>query len=126
MLKKILLPVIAVLVIVAAAAAYLFTANSAFFVTEGTNVEITEDEPVYVIRFADPEGNPVPGVMANVCSDTVCTMLTADEDGVAHFSGEDAAWSLQVLKVPEGFTFTANEKMPLNKGETVITLNKNP
>lgn len=118
MLKKIVLPVIAVLVIAAAAAAYLFTANTAYFTTEETI------ESAYAIRFVDPDGNPVSGVMANVCDDTACTMLTADDDGVALFSGDINGRSLQILKVPEGFTFTDGEKLPLIEGETVVTLNR--
>lgn len=122
MLKKILLPVIAVLVISIAAAAYLFSVNTEHFTQE--TVGGTETE--YVIRFTDPEGNPVPGVMANVCDDVACTMLTSDEDGVARFTGELKPWSVQILKVPEGFTFVEGEKLPLdeNGGETVIALNR--
>jgi len=125
MLKKILLPVLAVLVIAAAAGAYLFSVNSAHFTAEQTTVvTVVENEAVYVIKFTDPDGNPVPGVMANVCDDTACTMLTSDDDGVAHFAGEKKAWSVQILKAPEGFAFTA-DKLPLNEsGETAITLNR--
>lgn len=127
MLKRILLPVLAVLVIAAAAGAYLFSVNSEHFTIEQTAVVTkVENEAVYVIKFTDPDGNPVPGVMANVCDDTACTMLTSDDDGVAHFSGEIKPWSVQLLKVPEGFTFVEGEKLPLdeNGGETVITLNR--
>lgn len=127
MLKKILLSVLAVLVIAAAAGAYLFSVNTEHFTAEQTAVVTeVEGEAVYVIKFVDPDGNPVPGVMANVCDDTACTMLTSDEEGVAHFAGEIKPWSVQILKVPEGFTFIADEKLPLdeNGGETVIALNK--
>jgi hypothetical protein len=125
MLKKILLPVLAVLLIAAAAAVYLFSVNSAHFTQEETTVDVTETEPAYVIRFTDADGNPVPGVMANVCDETACTMLTADDEGVARFSGEEKEWGVQILKVPEGFTFDSGEKTPLNaEGETVIVLNK--
>ena len=118
MMKKIVVIIVAALVIAVAAMVYINTGAV-------TSVTVEETEPVYVIRFTDPDGNPVSGVMANVCDDTACTMLTADEDGVAHFSGERKAWSVQILKVPEGFTFAADEKIPLNEtGETVIVLNR--
>lgn len=126
MLKKILLPVIAALVIAVAAAAYLFSVNTDRLTAQTAVVTEVEGEAVYVIKFVDPDGNPVPGVMANVCDDTACTMLTSDEEGVVHFAGEIKPWSVQILKVPEGFTFAEGEKLPLdeNGGETVIALNR--
>ena len=118
MMKKIVLIVLAALVIAAAAVVYVNTGDTG-------SVTVMETEPVYVIRFTDPDGDPVPGVMLNVCDDTACTMLTADDDGTAHFSGEQKQWSVQILKVPEGFTFAQGEKLPLNEaGETVIVLEK--
>lgn len=126
MLKKIILIVLAVLIFSGAAAGYLFSVNSYDELSSSLVVTVDEDSAVYVIRFVDPDGEPVPGVMANVCDDTSCTMLTSDEEGVAHFSDEIKDWYLQILKVPEGFAFASGEKLPLDKngGETVITLNR--
>lgn len=124
MLKKIVLIVIAALVI--AAAAYLFSVYTVYDTSVQTEVVTLEKgEVAYAIKFTDPDGKPVSGVMANVCDDTACTMLTSDEEGLALFAGEEKAWSVQILKVPEGFVFVKDEKIPLNAdGETVIVLNK--
>lgn len=122
-MKKIVLVVIAVLVIALAAAAYLFSVNSRYFTTVA-NVEAVAQG--YVIRFADPEGQPVSGVMAKVCDETSCVMITSGEDGTAPFDGELKAWELQILTVPEGYAFLPDEvfKLDANGGETVITLNR--
>lgn len=119
MLKKIILPVIAVLVIACAAAVYLFSANSpAEIAASSVSDEIS-------IRFTDADGKPVAGVMCNVCDDTACIMLTSDEDGYARFSGDFVPSKVQLLKVPEGFTLPADPNFPLEEGrENVIVLNK--
>lgn len=62
-------------------------------------VELTH----YTFTFVDPDGNPLPGVMLSVCSDTFCAMAVSGEDGVAVFEGEPAVYEVHVLKAPEGY-----------------------
>ena len=40
----------------------------------------------YAIAFVDEAGNPVAGVVANVCDDVSCTVVTSDAGGRASFS----------------------------------------
>jgi len=121
MLKRIILPVLAVVLIACAAAVYLFSVNSPSEIA--ATAVITLEEGERAIRFVDADEKPVPGVMCNVCDDTSCIMLTSDENGIAIFSGDFAPSKVQVLKVPEGFTMPAEPNFPLSEsGETVIVL----
>lgn len=125
MLKRILLPVIAVLVIACAAAVYLFSVNSPDEIIEMTAITVDETSDVIAIRFTDADGKPVSGVMCNVCDETSCTMLTSDDEGYARFAGEFVPSKVQLLKVPEGFVLPADAEFPLEEGkENVIVLNK--
>lgn len=117
MLKRIILPIAAALAIVIG----LFAVNVAS-PTISPPTEVAER--VYSIRFVDPDGAPVPGVRVSVCDDSSCTVLTADESGVVQFTGIPGSWSAQLLKTPDGFTFSGGEKLPLEDGETVIVLNR--
>lgn len=124
MLRKIIFPVLIALVVAIAAGTYLFSVNSVHFSTEETVTEVQSDG--YVIKFTDSDGNPVSGVMAKVCDETSCTMVTSGEDGAAQFDGEPKAWEVQILSAPEGYSFPADEIYPLSEdgGETVIVLEK--
>ena len=121
-MRKILFPVLIALIVAIAAGAYLFTVNSAHFSSEEISSEVQSGG--YVIRFTDADGNPLSGVMAKVCDDAACTMITSGEDGSAVFSGEPKAWKVQVLSAPEGVAFDPDAVYPLPEagGETVIVL----
>lgn len=64
-----------------------------------------EDTVSYRVRFVDQNGEPVPGCVINFCTDTACTPVTSDETGVALFQGAPAAYHLQVVQVPQGYSF---------------------
>ena len=63
----------------------------------------------YILRVADQYGQPVPGAFINFCTDTACTMLQTDADGVITFDGARDAYHLSPLKVPEGYSFDASD-----------------
>ena len=59
----------------------------------------------YVLHITDQDGNPVPGVMVNFCTDVNCTMLVSDENGLVTFSAAPENYHVQLLKAPEGCSF---------------------
>ena len=59
---------------------------------------------VYNVVVADQNGNPVPGVFVNICTDTTCMPVQSDEFGYITFAGEPQAYHLQTIKVPEGYS----------------------
>lgn len=80
----------------------------------------------YVVKYVDQDGNPVAGVMLQVCDEETCQVYTSDENGVCAFTLAPYAWELHTLKVPEGYegdteTITI---APAEGGELVFTLTK--
>ncbi len=58
-----------------------------------------------MVKFVDQDGEPVPGCVINFCTDETCVPTFADEEGIAVFEGMPYAYHLQVIKVPEGYSF---------------------
>lgn len=80
----------------------------------------------YVVKYVDQDGNPVAGVMCQVCDEETCQVFTSDENGVCAFTLAPYAWEIHTLKVPEGYegdteTITI---APVEGGELVFTLTK--
>lgn len=113
MLRKIIPLILIVVLIAGAAGYYLFSVNSASVETSETTVVTLESGGVV---FRDSESNPIPGVMCNVCDETVCTMLTSDENGLIEIPKENFPCEVKFLKVPEGFKLP---EKPLQLGEEV-------
>ena len=80
----------------------------------------------YTIKCVDQNGDPVTGVMINVCTDETCTPSMVDENGVLSFTKEAYPYVLHVLLVPEGYEFdtTVEEIAPEEGGEVTFTFHK--
>lgn len=80
----------------------------------------------YKLTFADEEGNPVEGVIANVCDDNSCQPMTSDENGVVEFQAVPFAYHIQVISVPEGYEFDTSAEYYTEEagGEMSFTLTK--
>ncbi len=57
----------------------------------------------YRVFVKDESGAPVPGVMVQFCSDTVCLYGTTGEDGIALFEQPAGSYTAHILKAPAGF-----------------------
>ena len=78
-------------------------------------------EATYIVTFVDQNGDPVPGCYVNFCTDESCQPVQSDENGVASLTGEPYPYHLQVLKVPEGYTFDVSQEYTANEaGENLI------
>lgn len=91
----------------------------------GEAVEVIT-EATYTVKYVDQDGNPVAGVMCQVCDEETCQVYTSDENGVCEFTLAPYAWEIHTLKVPEGYegdteTITL---APVEGGELVFTLTK--
>ena len=82
--------------------------------------------PEWTIRFADQNGDPVPGCVVNFCTDEACTPVISDGNGLALFSGEPYPYHLQVIKVPEGYSFDTSQEFYADTagGEMTFTVTK--
>ena len=69
----------------------------------------------------------MPGCIVNFCTEEMCVPAVADENGVATFTGEPYAYHLQVIRVPEGYSFDTAQEFTAdpNGGEVRFTVNKN-
>ena len=80
----------------------------------------------YVVKYIDQDGNPVAGVMCQVCDEETCQVFVSDENGVCAFTLAPYAWEIHTLMVPAGYegdttTFTI---APVEGGELVFTLTR--
>ena len=80
----------------------------------------------YTLTFVDQDGNPVEGVIANVCDDTSCEPMTSDANGVVEFVKTPYAYHIQVIMVPEGYEFDTSAEYYTDEtgGEMTFTLTK--
>ena len=67
--------------------------------------EASSAAQAYVLLVTDQYGNPVPGLMANFCTDTLCTMTVADENGVIRYEGAQGTYHVQLIMAPAGYSF---------------------
>ncbi len=81
----------------------------------------------YTFKCVDQSGNPVAGVMLQVCDAETCQVLKTDESGLCRFSGAPYAWEVHILRAPAGYTADSTEVVyaPVNGGEMVFTLTAN-
>ncbi len=70
--------------------------------------ETTEAQPTaggeYNILVVDENDNPVPGVIVQFCTDSMCNLGKTKEDGIAVFAAETpGAYTIHIQGVPDGF-----------------------
>lgn len=84
-------------------------------------------EVTYVIKYVDQNGNPVPGVMCQVCDETTCQVFVSDANGICEFTLAPYAWEIHTLMAPAGYTADTQiiTIAPVEGGELVFTLTKN-
>ena len=80
------------------------------FQMSGQKTIEANDEDVYRVIVSDSDGDLVPGVKVQFCSDVSCMMGTTDENGAAGFEAEEGqTYTVHILKVPEGYEKTSEE-----------------
>lgn len=80
------------------------------------------EEYAYLVRFADQNGDPVPGVMAQVCSDTVCTVYVSDDAGECAFALAPDKWEMHLLMIPDGYSGDMQSARELAAGGEIIEI----
>ena len=64
------------------------------------------NEPkTYILHVIDQFSNPVGEVMVNFCTDTACTPQETDETGTITYEGEPYKYHVQIIEVPEGYSY---------------------
>ena len=62
----------------------------------------------YLLYVFDQNDMPVSGVMVAFCTDTSCILQQSDDNGTISFNGTPDIYHLQLLKVPEGYSFDSD------------------
>ena len=89
--------------------------------TEATEVsEENEAGPVYKVTVVDEEGNPLSGVMVQICFETCLPGMT-NAEGVAEFAVAEADYKVSFLMIPEGFA-ADEEQYYFDNGAYEMTL----
>ena len=82
----------------------------------------TEKKAAFKVTVKDEAGNPVSGVMLQICKDA-CVPARTDESGVATFNIEITdGYKLSVMSCPEGYEYTGEAEVYLENGATEYTL----
>ncbi len=106
----------------------LFRAQGYEITWEYEEEEPEENIPVeaYLLHTVDQNGEPVSGVYVNFCTDTACTMFTSDENGLITFDGEPDEYHVQILMVPEGYSFDSAFELYTGRvyGEWILRIRK--
>ena len=59
----------------------------------------------YTVYVVDQNHNPVSDVCVTFCTDKACMMAEGDENGVVVFIGDPDVYHLQIVDVPEGYSY---------------------
>lgn len=88
--------------------------------------EAPAGDGTYTVTYVDQNGDPVPGVMCQVCDANSCQVFVSNADGVCEFTLPAGIYEIHTLKVPDGYegdTTTVTEA-PVGGGELNFTLTK--
>jgi peroxiredoxin len=107
------------------------------FKAEGETREITwayaeeevkqENAPqAYTIHVVDQNNKPVPEVMVNFCTDTACVPNESDENGTVTFTGAPDVYHVQIIEVPDGYSWDESYEMYTTReyGEWILRVRK--
>lgn len=94
--------------------------------TDARPEEQVATSATYTFTCVDQNGDPVTGVMINVCTDESCTPMPVDENGVLSFESMPYEYHIQVILVPDGYEFDKTQEFytTLEGGEMVLTMTK--
>ena len=81
----------------------------------------------YLFHVVDQYGAPVQEVYVNFCTDTACSLCVSDENGIISFRGQPEAYHVQMLDVPEGYSFDEDFEFYVGPayGEWMLRIRKN-
>jgi peroxiredoxin len=80
----------------------------------------------YTLKFADQNGEPVPGVIANICDESSCSPMVSDAQGIVTFTRAGYVYDIHIIKVPKGYAFDTAQgfKADVKGGEMSFTVPK--
>ena len=83
--------------------------------------EKTEDK--YIIKVVDESGNPIAGVMVQLCDDANCMPNMTDDKGEAKFKfKEGVEYTGKIATMPEGYDYATDQHEFKFDGVTQVTI----
>ena len=85
-----------------------------------------EDLQNYIFHVVDQDDKPVGGVLVNLCTDTACVPKESNKFGIITFTGAPDAYHVQIIDVPEGYSWDEDYEMYTTReyGEWVLRVRK--
>ena len=81
--------------------------------TPAENTETPVTTATYTISLTDGEGTPVAGAKLQICTDTLCRLMTTDENGTVSFTDVPYAYEVGIVTLPAGYTADTEVKYTL-------------
>ncbi len=126
--KKFLAVLLSLLVVFSLCACGADTSSSKDDVSSSEIVSGSEDTSSeektskFEVKVVDANGNPVEGVMLQICKDS-CIPAKTDANGVATFNIEvTSEHKLSVLSCPAGYEYTGEAEVYMEDGATEYTV----
>ena len=93
---------------------------------KAAEAKVEGTDPVYIITYVDQNGDPVSGVMCQLCDDDTCQIIVSDENGVCEVPVTSAECTVHTLKIPEEYEgdLITTTTLPFDSGEMTVTLKK--
>lgn len=76
----------------------------------------------YLLTVVDEDGNPISGVMVQLCNDTNCYPCKTDEDGKAKLVLLTDDYVAKLSSLPEGYDYATDEQEFELDGQTELTI----
>ena len=96
------------------------------YTDEVMDTQSISGDVTYTVTYVDQNGDPVPGVMCQVCDESMCQVFTSDANGVCQFTLPAKAYEIHTLIIPDGYEgdTTTITNAPAQGGELSFTLTK--
>ena len=93
---------------------------------EETDKNTKNNSPAYYLYVSDQNGDPVSGVSVNLCTDTASFPETSDEGGYIVFVGTPDVYHVQIVSVPDGYSFDKEDEIdtPDHGGKVLLLIRK--
>lgn len=87
-----------------------------------SETETADDGKVeYKVTVTDTEGNPLAGVMVQLCLES-CVPAVTDANGVATYNLPEADYKAAIISLPEGYEYTTDETEFYFNGEYALVI----